>query len=144
MRSLILVIALLAGCAADPAAQTHKLNAALDAQYSPMRYQYSQTGSVMRLETALAGEVGQTVANDETRRAILDYMRSNCGFDEKALRDVRVVRHQPPVWYEVWVFDSSAQGGRGATGVSVVMTYRPDIDKTDISFRAPGKICTQA
>lgn len=142
MRSWILVFAVLAGCAGNPAQQTDKLNAALDAQYSPVRYKYSQMGSALHIETVLAGEPGHSAANDDIRRAALDYIESHCGFDEQSLKQVRIVRHLPPVWYEVWVFDSSAQGGRGATGISVVMNYRPEIDKTDVSFHAPGNVCS--
>ena len=145
MRRLILTFALLSGCAGSGglAQQTSKLNAALEAQYAPLRYEYAQMGDVSRVSTVLAGEVGQTAASEVFQQAILAHIKASCGFDAEALKEVRVVRHQAPVWYEVWVFDPAPRKeGSSGTGVSVVMTYDAGTGITDLSFRGPAKVCS--
>lgn len=143
MRTLAFVTGLLAvilaGCSTTSGLkqQVQHLNAAKEARHEPTRAQFKELGNgASEVELGIwAGIPGTTAANAEYRRKIFDSFKSSCGFDESDLKEVRVVKHAPPMWYEVWIFNNpKSRRPDKTTGISVVMTFNPTTNITKINF----------
>jgi len=133
-------VAFLAGCSTSPAMnnRVQQFNAAQEAQYSPTRAELKELpGGVSNLEFGVwAGVPGESAANAAYRKRIFDSFRTQCGFDESQLKEVRIVKHDPPIWYEVWVFNNpESQRPDNTSGLSVVMRFNPMTNITNTSFR---------
>lgn len=144
MRKLILAAVMLSGCVTEGQMQrrTDQLNAAYERSFQAVRYEYSRDGEVHRLSTVLAGKVGQTALPVEMQQAVFQAIETGCGFSADTFKEFRVVRQGPPVWYEVWVFDPEPQAGGMGKGVSVVLTYDPQKNVTDVGFNGPPSLCS--
>jgi hypothetical protein len=139
MRFPILLVAILSGCSTSFVLdkQVQQINAAQEAKFQPTRVKFTELkGGGSNLEFGIwAGTPGETAANPEYRRKIFDAFNSQCGFLESSLKEVRVVKHEPPIWYEVWVFNNSASKRPDKTsGLSVVMDFNPVTNITKVAF----------
>ncbi|HEY9135860.1 MAG TPA: hypothetical protein VIM85_08705 [Pseudomonadales bacterium] len=139
MRFLILITAFLAACSTAHVMnkQVQQFNAAQEEKFQPTRARFTELkGGVTNLEFGVwAGTPGETAANPEYRRKVLDRLESHCGFDESSLKEVRVVKHEPPIWYEVWVFNNPASKRHDKTsGFSIVFEFNPSANTTTTSF----------
>lgn len=144
MRILFLLVAFLSGCSFAPVMndQVQEFNAAQEAKFEPTRARYTKLkGGAFSLEFGIwAGVPGETAANEVYKRKILDGFKSQCGFEESALKEVRVVRHEAPIWYEVWVFNNPLSKRPDKTsGMSVVMNYNQSTNITNVSFHGSCK-----
>lgn len=146
MRKLVLLTVLLSGCSSEGQMQrtTDDLNAAHAKNFDPLRYEHSRTNGVDLVRTVLAGNVGPSGLSAELQQAVFKHIESGCGFPAEALKEVRVVEHRPLTGYEVWVFDPQPQAGGMGTGISVVFTYNPKTNITDVAFNAPPRVCSWA
>lgn len=143
-NKLILAAVMLSGCVTEGQMQrsTDQLNATYERSFQPVRYEYSRDGNVDRVSTVLAGEVGPTALPVDMQPAVFQAIEAGCGFSADTFKEFRVVRRGPPVWYEVWVFDPEPQTGGMGKGVSVVMTYDPQKNVTDVRFNGPSSLCS--
>lgn len=84
-----------------------------------------------------AGEKGASIINvaDDTLKAdIYKLFQEKCGFQKADLKEVRVVEHKHPFYYEVWVFsDTQSKNADGTTGVSLILNF-PASGGTDINL----------
>lgn len=145
MRYLIAVpILLVTACATvDTGSRlADQQNLKLEAAYLPTRVKYTALpGGASTFETGIwAGTVGTTAANQRYQEMIFQTFREKCGLEKSALKEVRVVKHEAPVWYEVWVFNNPASGRPDKTsGMAVVMKFDEQTNRTDVSFNGGCK-----
>lgn len=139
MRSLLWLAILLVGCSTSSGMndQVQKFNSIQEAKFAPTRMKFVEfPGGASSLQSGVwAGEPSVTVANARFQSSIFDKFRVQCGFDENQLKEVRVVKHEPSLWYEVWVFNNpDSRRPDKTTGLSVVMRFNPTTNMTSTSF----------
>lgn len=131
---------LLFGCSGNPTAirGVEIANKKLHKERSPIRLNvevFEGGGAVM--SPVWAGEKDASIINfaDETLKAdIYKLFQEKCGFQKTDLKEVRVVEHKPPFYYEVWVFnDTQSKNADGTTGVSLILNL-PASGGTDINL----------
>jgi hypothetical protein len=115
------------GCSSTPQVgdAVWRSNAKLARQYSPFRIVPHSDGTFSR---NWAGEPGRSITEDTPglKRDVLRGFRSSCGFTAKQLIETRVVRHEDPDYYEVWVFaDPASRRKDRTTGISVILKALP-------------------
>ena len=107
----------------------------MEAAKKPTRavYKVHPDGSTNLTFGVWAGEPGETAASEEYQQKIFNYFEENCNMKRSNLKEVRVVRHNPPVWYEVWVFHDENSPRQDKTfGRSVVYEYLPEKNWTNL------------
>lgn len=137
---LVITFSVLAGCSANPSTQvaTQVANRDLEAHFSPVRYAETpidRKASITKAEWA--GVPGTSILNNapQVRADVLRSFKENCGLNEEQLSEVRVVKHFPPTFYEVWVFnDPLSQREDGKSGISIVLKQLPNNGGVDFSF----------
>ncbi|MGE4542959.1 MAG: hypothetical protein AB7D06_02505 [Pedobacter sp.] len=103
----------------------------------PVRVAYTkQPGGVGNIDYGVwAGQPGTTVANKQYQDFIFNYFETKCGLKKSDLKEVRVVSHNKPIWYEVWIFsDEKSIRPDKTSGRSVIMRYIPEENATDVFF----------
>ncbi len=139
MKRILLIAALLSGCASAPQGNPalDSYNKTEESQFSPVRARFTDKGNgATATEFGVwAGEAGQSVATGALRDNIFRSFQDGCGFPPTALKEVRVVKHAPPLWYEVWVFhDAKSQRPDKTSGMSVVLRFDQASNQTQVSF----------
>lgn len=139
MRLLLIFSLILAGCTttSGESKQVQKYNDAQEAVYGPTRAKFTRydDGATSLEFGAWAGTVGMSVANDKHKNKTFEVFKKQCGLDKSALKEVRVVKHEPPVWYEVWVFNNPLSKRHDKeSGMSVVMKYDASANITNTFF----------
>ena len=137
---LILLAVSLSGCVAlnssfNPAIS---YNEKQEAAFQPTRAEYTtfNNGASSVLSFGVwAGDLGVTAANDQYQVLIYEKFEQNCGLHKDDLKEIRIVKHEPNFWYEVWVFnDDQSQRSDKTSGMSVVMKYAPDTNITEVNL----------
>lgn len=139
---LILMISatIFSGCTGNPTnnAALRSANQALENQFSPLRYVATPSdsgGSIANVEWA--GVPGKSISElaPQVRRDIFGAIMKNCGLQSSALTETRIVKHDAPVFYEVWVFnDPLSKRTDNKSGLSVVMTQLPNGGGVNIRY----------
>jgi len=139
MRFIPWLAVFFVGCSVSPAMneQVQQFNSEQEAKYAPTRMKFVEfPGGASSLQTGVwAGEPGVTAANARFQTGIFEKFKTQCGFDQSQLKEVRVVKYEPPLWYEVWVFNNpDSLRPDKTTGLSVVMRFDPVTNITNTSF----------
>lgn len=139
MRYLIIFVIFLAGCSvtSSPPRQVQRFNDTQEANYQPTRMKFTahKNGASSFEMGVWAGLPGETAANERYKNEIFKKFIDQCGLEKSALKEVRVVKHEPPIWYEVWVFNSqSSKRYDKSIGMSVVMKFDDTTNITSVSF----------
>jgi hypothetical protein len=103
----------------------------------PVRVAYTkQPGGGGNLDYGVwAGQPGTTMANKQYRDFIFNYFEEKCGLKKSDLKEVRIVSHKDPFWYEVWIFnDENSIRPDKTSGRSVIMQYIPEENSTNVTF----------
>lgn len=140
LLTLIFSFMTLSGCAVNSTnnAALRSGNQALENQFSPFRYVAESSddgGSVATVEWA--GVPGKSISEraPSVRKDIFNAIVSNCDLHSSELDEVRIVKHDVPVFYEVWVFnDPLSERSDSKSGISVVMTQLPNNGGVDIRY----------
>lgn len=139
----ILTLALLAsalfGCSGNPTAVRggEIANKKLHESRSPVRIEvkvFDGGGAVM--SEIWAGKKGESIIQSADEILKNDIVNSfkKCGFEASSLKEVRVVEHKHPFYYEVWVFnDTESKRTDKMTGISLILTF-PKEGGTDINL----------
>lgn len=131
------VLAFLASCAGNPTANSGAeiANKRFAEQLFPMRVKARGVeggGSVMMYYWA--GTMGQSVATPVVEEDIYKMININCHYSPSDLKQVNVVRHQYPMFYEVWVFnDKESRREDKTSALSVILKALPNNGGTDIN-----------
>lgn len=145
MRKYLLLtfVILLSSCASNPDGsnaqlQVQQSNLEWEKKRSPLRSQYTEfeDGSSV-LSFVWAGLPGDSIAmrSDVLLDDIITGLRSQCGYQPKDLLETRIVKHEHPVYYEVWVFkDENSNREDRTSGVTVYLEALPDGGGTDINY----------
>lgn len=128
------------GCAGNPTAErgVEMANEKLHREKSPLRANVKifQDGGAV-ISKVWAGEKGSSImamADETLKQDVWKLFESKCGFSESELKEVRVVEHKPPFFYEVWVFnDAQSKRDDGTSGISLVLKV-PTSGGTDIEL----------
>ncbi|MGE4542955.1 MAG: hypothetical protein AB7D06_02485 [Pedobacter sp.] len=144
MRKLIfiasfLTVFALSGCSttSDLKKYVEEINAEQEAKYSPIRTKFTDHGDgKTSMEFPVwAGTVGESAFHDQFKDTIFEAFSSNCGFEKDSLKEFRIVKHDPPVWYEVWVFnDPNSKRLDKTSGISVVVRHNTETNYTKAYF----------
>ena len=129
----------LVGCSGNPTAVRggEIANKKLNDSRSPVRVEVKVLdggGAVM--SEIWAGKKGTSIIEsaDEVLKNDIFNAYQKCGFEASALKEIRVVRHKHPFYYEVWVFnDPQSRRTDKTTGISLVLTF-PKEGGTDINL----------
>lgn len=135
--ALILCLFLINGCSSNPTAVRglELANVKFEQEYSPLRIVSIEHENGYLTRTVWAGDIGTTAFNQKYKDFVFDTIENNCGLTKSALKEVRVVSHERPTYYEVWVYhDQKNKKMDYTTGISVLMKYNEDTNKTDTSF----------
>lgn len=126
------------GCANPLEHTIENSNAAFEKQHQAYRYlKVEEQGVHSRYQLEPAGNRLQTIAVGSTvlLSDIFRGLNQKCGFEKSDLVETRVVSHQHPRYYEVWVFnDVLSERADKKSAVSVVLDVYPNNGGTDISF----------
>lgn len=134
------IVASLSGCAGNPTAVrgAELANKDLLKERSPYRVDvkvFEGGGAVT--STVWAGTKGTSImeAADNTLKSdVWKFFEKQCGLHKSALREVRVVQHKHPFYYEVWVFnDKESKRDDETTGISLILNFSPS-GGTDINL----------
>jgi len=71
-----------------------------------------------------AGVAGESITNRSKllKADVMGAFKKHCQFPENDLREIRVVSHNPPVFYEVWIFNDKLSKRKDKTSaISVIM-----------------------
>jgi hypothetical protein len=138
VRFLILSL-ILVGCSSVPSGSRaiESYNKEQELRFSPTRARFTDRGNGVTAHEfgVWAGEAGDSIAQGDLRKDILTAFATNCGFSASDLKEIRIVKHEQSMWYEVWIFNDPASKRPDKTsGMSVVM--KPDIasDRTGVGF----------
>lgn len=136
----LLGISFLFGCAGNPTAEAgvEMANESLHKEKSPLRADikiFEDGGAV--ISKVWAGEEGSSImefADETLKQDVWKLFKNKCGFNESDRKEVRVVEHKPPFFYEVWVFND-ARSGRddGTSGISLILRV-PSTGGTDMEL----------
>lgn len=133
-----IVTLLLVGCSNSLTHTITKSNENFELEKSPYRYVLSQeevTHTSYTLEPT--GVVGETIAkhSEVLLTDIYAGFKSECSFDKSDLVSVNIVKHDAPLFYEVWTFDDSlSERNDKRSSMSVILTAYPNGGGTDITF----------
>lgn len=131
------VLAFLASCASNPTANSGAeiANKRFAEQLLPMRVKAKDVeggGSVMTYYWA--GTMGESVATPVVEKDIYKMININCDYNPEDLKQVNIVRHQYPMFYEVWVFnDKESRREDKTSALSVILKALPNNGGTDIN-----------
>ena len=140
LLTIILSSMIFSGCAGNPAsdAALRSANQALENQFSPLRYVSTPSdsgGSIANVEWA--GVPGQSISEraPQVRQDIFGAIMRNCDLQSSALAETRIVKHEVPTFYEVWLFnDPLSERTDKKSGLAVVMKQLPNGGGVDIQY----------
>ncbi|WP_417216982.1 hypothetical protein [Alcanivorax sp.] len=140
LLTIILSSIIFPGCAVNPSsdAALRSANQALEDQFSPFRYMATPSdsgGSIAHVEWA--GVPGQSISEraPQVRQDIFGAIMRNCDLQSSALAETRIVKHEVPTFYEVWVFnDPLSERTDKKSGLAVVMKQLPNGGGVDIQY----------
>jgi len=139
--SIVLFAAMFfSGCAGNQTSDTalRSANQTLENQFSPFRYVVTPSdGGRPVANVEWAGVPGKSLSElaPQVRRDIFGAIMKNCGLQSSALTETRIVKHDAPVFYEVWVFnDPLSKRTDNKSGLSVVMTQLPNGGGVNIRY----------
>jgi hypothetical protein len=136
-----LVIAMLSGCASNTERQVMQQNEKLADKFAPTRMVYKGnpfTG--ITVTQRWAGSTGTSVVENGDpvlREDVWASFRKACGYTRADLRETRIVRHDPQLAYEVWVFEDPEASPLldDTLGMSLVLRRTPEQGGTDIRIK---------
>ncbi|MDQ6955730.1 MAG: hypothetical protein Q9M21_00895, partial [Mariprofundaceae bacterium] len=71
----------------------------------------------------------------QLRSDIFRTIQKNCQLSEEDLKEIRIVSHNNPVFYEIWVFNDKLSKRKDKTsGLSVIMTQLANGGGVDMNF----------
>jgi len=110
-NSIILVVTMLTslvftGCISSGQSQMNSLNENLQKSKAPIRYVRTKSDSVEMYKEEWAGRPGKSITLNSKilENDVLKLIEEHCGLKKSQLIETRVVSHNPPDFYEVWVF----------------------------------------
>lgn len=116
------------------------VNQSLENQFSPMRLVIQKTGGGFVTKGEWAGRPGLSLvelAEPILRSDLTRFIKEKCGFVESQLLERRIVRHENPIFYEVWIYDDpESERDDKKSGITVVMKQLPKGGGIDVVF--PG------
>ena len=136
---ILLVSVLLISCSSTQRmngfVESHNVQMAAAKKPTRAAYKTSSNGSSNMKFGVWAGKPGVTAASPQYQEVIFNYFDEKCGFKKSALKEVRVVSHEPPTWYEVWVFnDEKSERSDKTFGRSVVFKYLQESNTTHLNI----------
>ena len=138
--STLLIISFLSGCTGNPTAVRGEelANKNLYKDRSPVRVEVKVLeGGGAVISRVWAGTKGTSIINSADnilKNDVSKLFQEKCGLQESDLKEVRVVEHNHPFYYEVWIFnDAKAKRFDGETGISLVLNF-PPTGGTDINW----------
>jgi len=113
-------------------------NSAAAESYKPGRLVLSESTDKTDIYTSQwAGKTGKTIAlvSEQVLADVVAWVKRDCGFELSDLKETRIVAHEPPVFYEVWVFnDKKSKREDGTSALSVVLKQLPNAGGVDVNF----------
>ncbi len=138
LSTLIALIFMLSGCGNSLSSQMDIQNENLAKEYMPTRlHKVTSTSNADMYESHWAGKEGRSIAlNSKLLYSdVLKAFKQGCGFKKSDLIQTRIVSHEIPVFYEVWLFkDAKSKREDKTSGLSVVMKQLPNNGGTDINI----------
>jgi len=143
MRSLIwigVIFAVLGGCTWHTERRVQQQNERLAEKLEPVRMDYKGnpfTGStITRVWAGTPGTSTLETADATLREDVWASFRQACGYEREDRKQVRIVRHDPPLAYEVWVFqDPDSNRVDNTVGLSLILRSTPERGGTDIRIK---------
>lgn len=138
--TMALLTSVLFGCSITPleVRVAERTNKELHESRSPVRVNVVVLGGGFTAASQIwAGKKGESVIQSSEEILKNDIINSfkECGFDASSVKEVRVVEHKHPFYYEVWVFsDAQSEREDKMTGISLILTS-PKTGGTDINIR---------
>lgn len=125
---IVLFVIFLSGCGGNPTAMRsgEMANNNLYKSRSPVRVDVKiLEGGGAILSQVWAGEKGISIidtAEETIKNDVWKLFTENCGFSKSDLREVRIVEHKHPFFYEVWIFDDQKSKRKdGQSGISLIL-----------------------
>ncbi|MGM0564574.1 MAG: hypothetical protein ACQES2_09620 [Pseudomonadota bacterium] len=142
MMKTPLILALLAlalsGCAATGSNSISNANQQLAGNKAPYRFvKTEESESHTAYELQPAGEKRPSVvfASEVLAADVFKSIKEQCGFQKSDLVETRAVSHQPPSFYEAWVFnDPKSESKEKQSAISVLLYQHTNMGGVDISL----------
>jgi hypothetical protein len=136
-----LLILILGGCVSSTERQIMQQNEKLAENFAPTRMvSRGNPFTGIAITKRWAGTPGTSVvegAEERLREDVWASFRKACGYTREDLRETRIVRHEPPLFYEVWVFEDPEASPRvdDRLGMSLILRRTPEQGGTDIRLK---------
>lgn len=129
----------MSGCISAIQNQVNMQNKTLKNDQMPIRlYKVKSTKKADFYESNWAGEKGRSITlnSQVVYNDVLKGIKQACGFEANDLVETRIVSHENPVFYEVWVFkDQLSKREDKTSALSVILTQVPNSGGVDIAIK---------
>jgi len=106
LLTLLLSSLVFTGCISSGQNQMNSLNQNLQKSKAPIRYVRTKSDSIEMYKEEWAGKPGKSITlnSKSLENDVFKLIEEHCGLKKSQLIETRVVSHNPPDFYEVWVF----------------------------------------
>jgi len=130
MRNTIFLIfsicLILSGCANPLLNTIQNTNKSLEKKQLPYRYvgvEKKESYTTFQLELAGTPQQASAISDNLLLSDIYNALKLKCGFEKEDIVEVRKVVYNPPLYYEVWVFnDEQSKRPDKRSGLSVLLS----------------------